>query len=434
MSISSIEMTHSTDTQTLYTPKQRLKLLISAYACAPGRGSEHGNAWNPIIEMSEYHDIWVMVNEEYRADIEKHIAKNPLPSVHWVFHDLPRWAVSWRKPQQLERIHYYLWQQHAAGVAKRLHEQIKFDASMHLTFGSYWRPSFLRLLPIPFIWGPTGGAENVPEHFYPSLDPASVSWDKRKRLIESLACKFDPTVRGTAAKAALTLVPTQNTADRVRELGAKRVIVMPQNALPMHELERFADFPIRQDPSPVRFISLGRMLGWKGIHIAVRAFAKLLERCPNAEYWHDGGGVLAEDIQKLATDLGIGDKFKLFLNNPRAAALENLKQSDVLMHPSLHDEPAWVALEGMAAGRPIVYLLGKPQVEGGENTGLFADSSSIDAAINSMADCMYRLATDAELRESLAKSARKVAWAQYSSKARSHTFMRYIDELVAEKR
>ena len=57
---------------------KRLKVLISAYACESGKGSESGVGWNMVSEMAKYHDIWVMTRANNRPVIEAEQAKNPV--------------------------------------------------------------------------------------------------------------------------------------------------------------------------------------------------------------------------------------------------------------------------------------------------------------------------------------------------------------------
>ena len=63
------------------------------------------------------------------------------------------------------QIHYYLWQIQAYFKAFRLHQEIEFDVVHHVTFVKYSTPSFLSLLPVPFVWGPVGGGESAPKTF-----------------------------------------------------------------------------------------------------------------------------------------------------------------------------------------------------------------------------------------------------------------------------
>ena len=68
---------------------RRLKVLMSAYACEPGRGSEPGVGWVVASEMARYHDVWVITRPNHRPFIEAELARNPQPDLHFVYWDLP---------------------------------------------------------------------------------------------------------------------------------------------------------------------------------------------------------------------------------------------------------------------------------------------------------------------------------------------------------
>lgn len=36
------------------------KILVSAYACEPGRGSEGEIGWSIVHELSKHHNVWVI--------------------------------------------------------------------------------------------------------------------------------------------------------------------------------------------------------------------------------------------------------------------------------------------------------------------------------------------------------------------------------------
>lgn len=42
----------------------RLKVLVSAYACSPERGSEPAVGWGFVSALRKFHDLWVIVEEE----------------------------------------------------------------------------------------------------------------------------------------------------------------------------------------------------------------------------------------------------------------------------------------------------------------------------------------------------------------------------------
>jgi hypothetical protein len=59
-----------------------MNILLSTYACEPGKGSEAGVGWNWVCQAARFHDVWTITREKNRAAIESSL--EPLPRVHWV--------------------------------------------------------------------------------------------------------------------------------------------------------------------------------------------------------------------------------------------------------------------------------------------------------------------------------------------------------------
>ena len=169
---------------------RRLKVLISAYACEPGKGSEPGVGWNVTVEAARRHDVWVITRANNRPMIEPELARNPMPSLHMVYYDLPRWTRWWKRGARGTRLYYYLWQLALYSVARRLHQEIRFDVTHHVTFVTYWMPSLIPFLPAPCLWGPVGGGESAPKAL-------QVDGGWRGRLFEGLRSIAAGAVRGT---------------------------------------------------------------------------------------------------------------------------------------------------------------------------------------------------------------------------------------------
>ena len=52
---------------------KRLKVLMSAYACEPGKGSEPEVGWRWMSEMSKHHDVVVVTRANNREVIENYL-------------------------------------------------------------------------------------------------------------------------------------------------------------------------------------------------------------------------------------------------------------------------------------------------------------------------------------------------------------------------
>ncbi|ROR35148.1 glycosyltransferase family 4 protein [Inmirania thermothiophila] len=384
-----------------------MKVLISAYACEPGKGSEPGVGWNWVRQSARLaEEVWVITRANNREAIEKALAEEPLPNVRWVYFDLPRWARFWKKGQRGVHLYYYLWQIGNYFLARRLHRQVGFDLVHHVTFVNYWMPSFLALLPSPFIWGPVGGGESAPKAFYQTFSLRGKIYETLRDLARWLG-EHDPFTRMTARKSALALATTEETAQRLAKLGARNVQVLSQVALASDEIARLGAIPPRQG-NPFRLVSMGNLLHLKGFHLGMEAFARLVKEVPQSEYWLVGDGPERKNLERLARRLGVAEKVKFWGALRRHEALQKLAECDVLVHPSLHDSGGWVCVEAMAAGKPVICLdLGGPALQVTGETGFKIPARTPEQAVEEMAKAMRKLAEDPELRRRMGEAARK---------------------------
>lgn len=390
-----------------------MKVLISAYSCEPGRGSERGVGWNVAREVARSHEVWVLTRpDESKEAIEAELAARPVPNLHFVYFTLPFWkdSLRWGSFGAMQ-LHYYLWQIQAYFVAKRLHKEVGFDLAHHVTFVKYSSPSFLSLLPIPFIWGPVGGGESAPPEFWRDFSLKAKLYERARNLSRGTGEK-DPLVRLTIQNTDVVRATTADTAERLYEMGAKQVDILPEVGLLDEEVEALAQYELPSN-QPIRFVSLGRLLHWKGFHLGLKAFAEA--KLPNAEYWVVGGGPELENLKEQVTEDGIEDQVQFFGQIPREVALEKLRASHVMVHPSLHDSGGWVCIEAMAAGRPVICLnLGGPAVQVTDETGFRVDADSPEQVAKDMALAMTKLANSPELIAEMGAAGRSHVKANYS--------------------
>jgi glycosyltransferase involved in cell wall biosynthesis len=386
--------------------RRPLKVLISAYACEPDKGSEPGVGWNWVRQIARFHEVWVITRANNRAPIEESLAREALPNVHWAYFDLPRWARFWKRGQRGVHLYYYLWQIGAYFVGKRLHREVRIDLTHHVTFVNYWMPSFLALLPIPFVWGPVGGGESTPRSFLRLFSLRGKVYEILRDLARSLA-QLDPFVRLTAQRAVLGFATTPETEKRLRAHVCGRALVFSAIGVSPGEIEEFGALPARE-ASPLRFLSIGRLLHFKGFDLGLRAFARFARRCPTSEYWIVGDGPERGRLEKLAEDLGLTGKVRFWGMIPRSEVLGTLADCDVLVHPSSHDSGGCVCLEAMAAGRPVVCLdLGGPALQVTKETGIKVPATSPEQVVRDLEDAFYKLASSPELRVRLGFGAKK---------------------------
>jgi glycosyltransferase involved in cell wall biosynthesis len=224
-------------------------------------------------------------------------------------------------------------------------------------------------------------------------------------------------VRITARRSTLALAKTEDTARRVRALKSPQVRLFSEAGLSDAELAGLNRLPIAQS-GPMRFISIGRLLHWKGFELGLRAFAKLGQTHPDATYCVVGDGPERRRLEQISQRLGLSGRVEFCGKLLRADVLGKLSDCDVLVHPSLHDSGGWVCLEAMAAGRPVICLdHGGPSTQVTRETGFKISARSPGQCIEDIASAMRLLASDRLLAAKMGLAGRKhvnqqFAWSQ----------------------
>jgi glycosyltransferase involved in cell wall biosynthesis len=389
---------------------RRRKILISAFACRPGEGSEPGKGWACARTMARHHDVWVLTRGRYRELIEEAMHRDPVPGLRFVYLDLPEWILRATKPNQEFQVFYYLWQLAAYFVARRLCREVGIELIHHVSYSKFWAPSFVAMLPVPFVWGPVGGGESMPRGFVGRCSMQGRMYEGLRALARWLG-ECDPFVRMTARRSKVALATTRESAARMRAIGGWSTTVYPAIGITQEDLDVF-DALASRDAHGVRFLSIGQLIHWKGFDLGLAAFAwAALEA---AEYWLVGDGPERARLEALAARLDIKDKVRFFGQKARTETLRILGQADVLVHPSLHESGGLVCLEALAARRPVICLdWGGPAIQVADGTGIRVAVRDAEQVTADLADAMKRLAADANLRQAMGRAGRRHVEAHY---------------------
>lgn len=416
----------------------RPHVLVVAFACGPGRGSEPGQGWEAARRLSDRFRVTALVYSGFRAAIDAELGAHPAPGLRVVYHRLPlerarHHADGEDRDGVAEQLHYHVWQTSAGRLAARLHEATPFDAAHHVSFMRYWSPSAAASVPdVPLLWGPVGGGESAPAGWGAAF-PLRARLGEAVRSAVRSASHALPSVRRTARRATLALATTQESAARMRRLGAPRVVVPPASvALRPDEIARLGDLsdPL---PGPVRFIAVGRLLAWKGTGLALDAFARAAAdpALDGATFWIVGDGPDRARLARKAARLGLADRVHFTGMIPREDVLGCLTDAHVLVHPSLHDSGGYATLEGMAAGRPVVCLdLGGPGLQVTPATGIAVPATTPEGSIDALADAFQCLAADPDLRRAMGEAGRARVAERYAWDALADDLAAHIEALL----
>ncbi len=335
---------------------RRLRVLISAYACAPGLDEpEAGAGWAFARAAAVHHDVWVVTRHRFEPAVSAALAAEPEIARHLtvVYLDLsPRTMALRRRPGSVYW-YYALWQRALRRTAADLHARQGFDVVHHVTFAVDWQYCGLGQLArtVPFVWGPVGGASYQPWRLAGCLGPRGIVGE----VVRSSATRIARRIWGDPMARAARLVLAQNTDDARRFASSRRVVLEPNSA--------FAALPLRTTRAGDgrKAVFVGRLVAWKGPALAVAAMAEAAADDWTLDLY--GTGPQLPRLQKLVRDLGLAGRVTFHGHVPRSRILEVYGEVDAMLFPSMHDSAPWAVGEASSMGLPVICLdVGGPPV------------------------------------------------------------------------
>jgi len=389
-----------------------VRILLSAYACEPGKGSEPGVGWNWALALVRRgHEVWVLTRSNNRASIEQALAGLGEPCVarlHFLYHDLPRWAAWWKRGGRGVHLYYALWQRGIISVARAAHRRQNFDVAHHLTFGVWRQPTFLHRLGIPCIFGPVGGGETAP---WPLVFGMPNLWSRTSEFLRfavNLVSLSNPALRRCLGKSRWVIAKTRETAAWIARAGGSATVSLEIGISP----ERIATSSRVPESGRLSCLYAGRLIGLKGVHLALAAVARAAAAGVDISFTVVGSGPLKGGLQVMADALGIGSRVSFSGQLSQAELQARYREHDLLLFPSLHDSSGNVVLEAFASGLPALCLqLGGPaeMVDGSCGRAVEARRGSQQEVIEGLAASLIDFAGSPELLLRLREGARKKA-------------------------
>lgn len=78
------------------------RILVSAYACEPGRGGEGEIGWSVVHELARTNQVWVITRANNKVVHETAFAQNGKPdTLNFIYYDTPKWARWYKKREAL---------------------------------------------------------------------------------------------------------------------------------------------------------------------------------------------------------------------------------------------------------------------------------------------------------------------------------------------
>jgi len=379
------------------------KILATAYALDPFKGSEEGMGWHFTLQIARFNNVVVMTRINNKEAVDKYLASHPeLESlsnrIEFIYFDWPQWMIFWKKGPFLSMIYFYAWQ---VSVALKIWKRRKeFDIVHNLNFHNDWTPSFLWILGKPMVWGPIGHQPKIPQAFITS-PYGRFSWVKDRTLwaAKKLFWWCDPFLKITRRKADVIITMNSEVKKTLNGYQNKSV-VMPSVAS-----VRDQGHTNGKDVHKFTVLSAGRFVPLKGFDIVIRSFAYAYhhhfseQQKSNAQLILIGKGDQENFLRELVKEEGIEASVKFISWLPKDELAHYYRHASVFFFPS-HEGAGMVVAEAMNYALPVLCFdnSGPGQLVHPESM-LKVPYHSYKSAVLNFAEKLHRLNTHPSFRE-----------------------------------
>lgn len=390
----------------------RRRLLITAYHYDRMYSMESRLSWQRAEHAAQEYDVTVLCAREPMDwdGRETKVSASPL-GVRLELLPLNSLERRLMRTPGLYYLGYRMWHRRALRRAQALHREQRFALVHHVSFCGYREPSDMWKLDAPFVWGPVGGTQPLPNSFLGELSTVDAVRERIRAVVNALQLRFDGRVRRAAQRAQCVLAANQAVGvDVARSLHVRPLVqletgihAMPDAKPRQPELHR-----------PLRILWSGRLQAWKGLSLLFKGLAALPQGT-RYEVRILGQGPYETQWRRLAEKLGIAPHIEWAGWPDYDGQLPHYQWADVFAFTSLRDTSGTGLLEALAAGAVIVGLdhQGAADVMTGScSIPVAADSPT--TAIEGFRWAILRLANDRQLLANLSAHAidraREFAW------------------------
>lgn len=393
--------------------QRRLRVLVLAYMISPIRGSEYAVAWNYVQVMRAHCDLTILYGAAgpHMGDVHDFEAPNFIDqheSGNVTFRFVPEPLMAKRLNALNRRgiftysfyLAYREWHRAALLEAEQLIASGQFDLVHYLGPIGYREPGYLWKLPLPYVWGPIGGATSFPWRFRAAM-PLGGRLRLFARMVgNALQLHLGRRIGKALRRSDALLTATTENQKVFHQVKGVRSIYLPENGIEGPISLNDSKFPA----DVIRIAWIGTLEARKGLELLLRAVAGLRD-ASRLQIDILGDGPLWGQLRQLASDLKISPHIIWHGRVPRSRVLEILDCAHLHVITGLNEANTTSIWEALAYSVPVVALdhCGMHDVVQ-PPYGIRIPIDTIDTAIDGITEALETLIAAPVLLETMARS------------------------------
>jgi len=274
---------------------------------------------------------------------------------------------------------------------------------------------------VPFVWGPLNGGAPWPREFR-SAQRKEREWLASVRS----AFKLLPGYASARRHATAIVCGSRHTLEQMPRWCRDRCVYLPENGIDP------AKFAVRRTRTagdgPIKLVSLGRLVPYKGHDMALEAALPLL-REGKVTLEILGEGPLRGELEAMSRGVD-GVSLPGWVTHDEVP--RKLAEADLMVFPSIREFGGGVALEAMAVGLPVacVDYAGPPELVT-DDVGWLVPLGDRPAIVGAFRGLLERLVADPSSIDAKSAAARERVASKFTWPAKARQTRDIYDAAVA---
>lgn len=334
-----------------------LKVLINAYACSPGMGSEPGMVWNWVKNLAKFCELYIITEGEFREKIEAVVPTLEQGSnMHFYYNPVSDEIrkMCWNQGDWRFYKYYRQWQWKTYLMAKGICEKERIDVLHQLNMIGFREPGYLWKLSkengVPFVWGPIGGLKQFPTAYLEEAGLKMQLFMRLKNFLNIWQLKHEKRVDEALKTAKLLISSIPDSYRALKKYKGLESIVIPETGCFLSEDISTSRF----DTEEFHIMWVGKFDFRKQLPLALQAVALAKNPKLKLDVYGSGSVDQVEMAKNIAEELGISDLVIWHGNQQNDVVMEAMRKAQLFFFTSVNEDTSTVVLEAVSNRLPVV--------------------------------------------------------------------------------
>lgn len=334
-----------------------LKVLINAYACSPGMGSEPGMAWNWVKNLAKFCELYIITEGEFREKIEAVVPTLEQGSnMHFYYNPVSDEIrkMCWNQGDWRFYKYYRQWQWKTYLMAKDICEKEKIDVLHQLNMIGFREPGYLWKLSkengVPFVWGPIGGLKQFPTAYLKGSGLKMQLFMRLKNFLNIWQLKHEKRVDEALKTAKLLISSIPDSYRALKKYKGLESIVIPETGCFLSEDISTSRF----DTEEFHIMWVGKFDFRKQLPLALQAVALAKNPKLKLDVYGSGSVGQVEMAKRMGEELGISQQVIWYGNQKNDVVMEAMRKAQLFFFTSVNEDTSTVVLEAVSNRLPVV--------------------------------------------------------------------------------